>query len=170
MPNKYVTHLVKHIGIRSLELFIGCGEQDKLINVTWICLNQILYQIPNNGHSLAVLQIQWRNLKVQNLRLRILKQTGQANLEAVFQVPMPGDSGSNPIAGSISNYCLSQEIFHSNPSGILTFLTSPLTETRHYTSMCGPQYGCAACCVVSVLRLQGTAMTHDGNPSLLPLH
>ena len=24
--------------------------------------------------------------------------------------------------------------------------------------------------VVSVLRLQGTAMTHDGNPSLLPLH
>ena len=30
--------------------------------------------------------------------------TGQAGLEAVFQVPMPGDSGSSPDAGSISNY------------------------------------------------------------------
>jgi hypothetical protein len=44
--------------------------------------------------------------------------TGQAGLEAVFQVPIPGDSGSSPNAGSISNYCLTQEIFHSNPSGI----------------------------------------------------
>ena len=33
-------------------------------------------------------------------------QTGQAGLEAVFQVPIPGDSGSSPDAGSISNYCL----------------------------------------------------------------
>ena len=31
-------------------------------------------------------------------------KTGQAGLEAVFQVPMPGDSGSSPDAGSISNY------------------------------------------------------------------
>ena len=47
-------------------------------------------------------------------------KTGQAGLEAVFHVPIPGDSGSSPDAGSISNYCLTQEIFHSNPSGILT--------------------------------------------------
>ena len=31
-------------------------------------------------------------------------ETGQAGLEAVFQVPMPGDSGSSPDADSISNY------------------------------------------------------------------
>jgi hypothetical protein len=30
--------------------------------------------------------------------------TGQAGLEAVFQVPMPGDSGSSLDAGIISNY------------------------------------------------------------------
>ena len=48
-------------------------------------------------------------------------KTGQAGLEAVFQVPMPGDSGSSPDAGSISNYCLTQEIFHSNPSELLSF-------------------------------------------------
>ena len=34
---------------------------------------------------------------------------------------MPGDSGSSPDAGSISNYCLTQEIYHSNPSGLLSF-------------------------------------------------
>ena len=33
-----------------------------------------------------------------------LIKVGQAGLEAVFQVPMPGDSGSSPDAGSISNY------------------------------------------------------------------
>ena len=46
---------------------------------------------------------------------------GQAGLEAAFQVLMPGDSGSSPDAGSISNYYLTQEIFHSNPSGLLSF-------------------------------------------------
>ena len=46
---------------------------------------------------------------------------GQAGFEAAFQVPMPGDSGSSPDAGSISNYCLTQEIYHSNPSGLLSF-------------------------------------------------
>ena len=44
-----------------------------------------------------------------------------AGLEAAFQVPMPGDIGLSPDAGSISNYCLTQEIFHSNPSGLLSF-------------------------------------------------
>ena len=34
---------------------------------------------------------------------------------------MPGDIGSSPNAGSISNYCLTQEIFHSNPSELLSF-------------------------------------------------
>jgi hypothetical protein len=29
-------------------------------------------------------------------------KTGQAGLEAVFQVPMPGNSGSSPDASSIS--------------------------------------------------------------------
>ena len=41
---------------------------------------------------------------------------GQAGLEAAFQVPMPGDSGSSPDAGSISNYCLTQEIFTPTPA------------------------------------------------------
>ena len=47
------------------------------------------------------------------------RKTGQAGLEAAFKVPMPGDS---PDAGSISKYCSTQEIFHSNPTGILTQL------------------------------------------------
>ena len=33
-----------------------------------------------------------------------MEKTGQAGLEAVFQVPMPGDSGSNPEAGSIYSF------------------------------------------------------------------
>ena len=58
-------------------------------------------------------------------------------------------------------------------------LTWPLTETRHYTSMCGLQYGCAVCCVVSVCNqstlydwMRGRALlTNDGNTSLLlPFH
>ena len=53
----------------------------------------------------------------------LLIKIGQAGLEAAFQVPMPGDSGSSPDAGSISNYCLTQEI-HSNPSGLLLFIKS----------------------------------------------
>ena len=40
----------------------------------------------------------------------------QAGLEAGFQVPMPGDSGLSPDAGSISNYCLTQEIFTPTPA------------------------------------------------------
>ena len=51
----------------------------------------------------------------------VTEKTGQAGLEAAFQVPMPGDSGSSPEAGSISNYCLTQEIYHSNPSWLLSF-------------------------------------------------
>ena len=39
-----------------------------------------------------------------------------AGLEAAFQVPMPGDSGLSLDAGSISNYCLTQEIFTPNPA------------------------------------------------------
>ena len=39
------------------------------------------------------------------------RDLGQAGLEAAFQVPMPGDSDSSPNASSISNYCLTQEIF-----------------------------------------------------------
>ena len=35
----------------------------------------------------------------------LMAAIGQAGLEAAFQVPMPGDSGSSPDAGSISNYC-----------------------------------------------------------------
>ena len=45
-----------------------------------------------------------------------LELKGQAGLEAAFQVPMPGDSGSNPDAGSISNYFLTQEIFTPTPA------------------------------------------------------
>ena len=41
---------------------------------------------------------------------------GQAGLEAAFQVPMPGDSGSSPDTGSNSNYCLTQEIFTPTPA------------------------------------------------------
>ena len=51
--------------------------------------------------------------------VNFLEKSIQAGLEAVFPVPMPGDSGLSPGAGSISNYCLIQEIFHSNPNGIL---------------------------------------------------
>ena len=39
-----------------------------------------------------------------------------AGLEAVFQVPIPGDSGSSPNTISISNYCLTQEIFTPTPA------------------------------------------------------
>ena len=39
-----------------------------------------------------------------------------AGVEAAFQVPMPGDSGSSPDAGSISNYSLTQEIFTLTPA------------------------------------------------------
>ena len=59
----------------------------------------------------------WETSKNKN-KLKVL---GQAGLETVFQVPMPGDSGLSPDAGSISNYCLIQEIYHSNPSGLLSF-------------------------------------------------
>ena len=37
-------------------------------------------------------------------------------LEAAFQVPMTGDSGSSPDAVRISNYCLTQEIFTPTPA------------------------------------------------------
>jgi hypothetical protein len=50
-----------------------------------------------------------------------LEKYCQDGLEAAFQVPMPGDSGLSPDTGTISNYCLTQEIFHSNPSGLLSF-------------------------------------------------
>ena len=40
----------------------------------------------------------------------------QAGLEAAFQVPMPGDSGSSPDAGSISNYFLTLKIFTPIPA------------------------------------------------------
>ena len=43
----------------------------------------------------------------------------QAGLEAAFQVPR--DSGSSLDAGSISNYCLTQEIFTLTPIGLLSF-------------------------------------------------
>ena len=42
-------------------------------------------------------------LKISAILLKYLV-IGQAGLEAAFQVPMPGDSGSSPDAGSISNY------------------------------------------------------------------
>ena len=38
--------------------------------------------------------------------MNLTRKTGQAGLEAVFQVPMPGDSGSSPDAGSISKLLL----------------------------------------------------------------
>ena len=41
-------------------------------------------------------------------------------LEAAFQVPMPGDSGSSPNAGSFK-LLLDPGDFHSNPSGLLSF-------------------------------------------------
>ena len=49
MPNKYVTHLVKHIGIRSLELFIGSGEQDKKISNKYDLNLDEPNLIPNNA-------------------------------------------------------------------------------------------------------------------------
>ena len=50
--------------------------------------------------------------------------TGQAGLEAVFQVPMPGDSGSSPNAGSIFKLLLDPGDFslqpQRNPTSSLT--------------------------------------------------
>ena len=43
------------------------------------------------------------------------------SLEAAFQVPMPGDSGSSHDAGNISNYCLTQEIFTQTTIALLSF-------------------------------------------------
>ena len=48
--------------------------------------------------------------------VNFLEKSIQAGLEAVFPVPMPGDSGLSPDAGSISNYCLTQEIFTPTPA------------------------------------------------------
>jgi hypothetical protein len=47
----------------------------------------------------------------------------QVGLEAAFQVPMPGDSGSRPDVGSISNYCLTQEIFTTSPADCCPLIT-----------------------------------------------
>ena len=58
-----------------------------------------------NSYSVKV------KIKSLGLLLQIETVTGQAGIEAAFQVPMPGDSGSSPDVGSISNYCLTQEIF-----------------------------------------------------------
>ena len=65
------------------------------------------------------------NIKEHHPMLRLAKDvttlfiwfgfTGQAGLEAAFQVPVPRDSGLSPKAGSISNYCLTQENFTPNP-------------------------------------------------------
>ena len=45
------------------------------------------------------------------------EKKSDSGLEAAFQVPMPGDSGSSPDAGSM----LDPGDFHSNPSGLLSF-------------------------------------------------
>ena len=45
-----------------------------------------------------------------------VKSQGHAGLEAAFQVPMPGDSGSSPDTDSISNYYLTQKIFTPTPA------------------------------------------------------
>ena len=52
---------------------------------------------------------------IGNLKLEI-ERAGQAGLEAAFQIPMAGDSGLSPDAGSISNSCLTQEIFTPTPA------------------------------------------------------
>ena len=49
------------------------------------------------------------------LKVNLTKQSAAAGLEAVFQVLIPGDSSSSPGAGSISNYCLTQEISTPTP-------------------------------------------------------
>ena len=59
-------------------------------------------------------QSKWSIPRRLSFNLLLIK-IGQAGLEAAFQVPMPGDSGSSPNAGSISNYCLTQEIFTPTP-------------------------------------------------------
>ena len=48
---------------------------------------------------------------------------------------------------------------YSSNSGILT---PPLTETRQYTSMFGPQYGWAVCCVVSACDQSTLATGAEG--------
>ena len=40
----------------------------------------------------------------------------QVGLEAAFQVPESGDSGSSPDASSFKNYCSTQEIFTPTPA------------------------------------------------------
>ena len=60
-------------------------------------------------------------------------KTGQAGLEAAFQVPMPCQ-GTAVQAGSISNYCLTQEIFHSTLADFLPNLNPAflLSESRPF--------------------------------------
>ena len=80
-----------------------------------------IYQVKlwvQNSYLLSNMQISY-NIKICGGTLQvqiIILYESQAGLEAAFQVPMPGDSGSSPDASSISNYCLTQEIFTPTPA------------------------------------------------------
>lgn len=52
--------------------------------------------------------------------------------------------------------------YSSTPVESLPLLTPPLTETRQYTSMFGPQYGWAVCCVVSAYDQSTLATGAEG--------
>ena len=53
--------------------------------------------------------------QTMELPMHTVKTQLNAGLEATIKVPMPVDSGLSPDAGSISNYCLTQEIFTPTP-------------------------------------------------------
>ena len=66
-------------------------------------------------------QSKWSIPRRLSFNLLLIK-IGQAGLEAAFQVPMPGDSGSSPNAGGISiKLLLDPGDLHSNPSRLLSF-------------------------------------------------
>ena len=79
----------------------------------------------SEGIAAIVVQMHPGELWVSKQRVHIvLEATGQAGLEAVFQVPMPGDSGSSPNAGSIFKLLLDPGDFslqpQRNPTSSLT--------------------------------------------------
>ena len=80
-----------------------------------------IYQVKlwvQNSYLLSNMQVSY-NIKICGGTLQvqiIILYESRAGLEAAFQVSMPGDSGSSPDASSISNYCLTQEIFTPTPA------------------------------------------------------
>ena len=79
-----------------------------------------------------------------------------------YKFPCQGTAVRAPTPAVFQTTLRPRRFFTPTPAKSLPLLPPPLTETRQYTSMFGPQYGWAVCCVVSACDQSTLATGAEG--------